>query len=135
MSVIWCTGAISSRTCRGSLPKMCDPAPGAPQAPCKTELSGSSAGYQNESTFIAALIHRVSCRVDEQSDEIYCHVYSNPRRTISSLLWTMDNAEAMTLTTDSTVNFIAVTVCYMKADFQIGSCLHDLQDYNIYVGS
>ena len=28
---------------------MCDPAPAAPPAPCKTELYGSSAGDQNES--------------------------------------------------------------------------------------
>ena len=34
---------------------MSDPAPGAPPAQCKTELSGSSAGDQNESTFVAAL--------------------------------------------------------------------------------
>ena len=37
------------------LSKMCDPAPGATPAPCKTELSGSSAEDQNESTFVAAL--------------------------------------------------------------------------------
>ena len=70
---------------------MCDPAPRAPPAPCKTELSGSSAGDQNESTVITETADDLcnstkNCIAREMSETLLLDNENDPSRYVGKRL-------------------------------------------------